>query len=96
MNGPVTPRMTEHARERCAQMGISTKVAKRIYQHADVVRTASHAEAGQQVATWDGEPDYAVLFGHCLRGSEIPVIITVFFRTRHDYIRNGTTYEVMT
>ena len=33
-----TPVLCEHARERCAEMGISTKVAKRIVREAAVVR----------------------------------------------------------
>jgi len=37
---PATPKMSPHARERCEQMKISTKVAKAIVRHPSVIRDA--------------------------------------------------------
>lgn len=85
-----TPRLTHHARERCAEMEISTKVAKRIIQNADCVRPGKPG-SNAFVATSDEHPDYAVVF---FRGEDddIPVVSTVVFRTPHDYVRNGETF----
>lgn len=37
---PATPKVSPHARERCQQMKISTKVAKAIVRHPSVIRDA--------------------------------------------------------
>lgn len=84
-----TPRLTDHAKDRCAEMGISTKVAKQIVRHPSVVRPGK-AETGCRVVTSDRHPRYAVVLGP----EEDPVIVTVLFNTPDFYKRNGATYEV--
>lgn len=83
----MTPTMSCHARERCAEMGISTKVAKRIVQHADMVHPGN-VGTGCLVARSDAYPDYIVVFSP----TEPPTVVTVAFRTDIEYVRNGTTY----
>ena len=82
-----TPIMTKHARERCAEMGISTKVAKRIVQHADLTRR-DHADSERRISTSSQHPGYIVVHTQ----DEIPVIVTVAFNAGREYVRNGTTY----
>lgn len=52
----MTPRLTDHARKRCAEMGISTKIAKRVIQHADLTRPG-YKGTDAQVATSRAYPD---------------------------------------
>lgn len=84
----MTPRLTDHARARCAEMGISTKVAKAIVRHADIRRPAKPDEPGI-AATSRRHPDYAVVY---VERADGPVIVTVLFNTREFYARAGTTY----
>lgn len=42
--------MTPHARERCAEMGISTKVAKRIWRERSLTRPDYQRKPGRVVA----------------------------------------------
>lgn len=71
-----TPRLTDHARERCAEMGISTKVAKVIFRRA-VVRRPGNPDSDCMVAVSDTYPDYAVVYFEADNG---PVIATVLYR----------------
>lgn len=81
----ITPRLTHHARERCAEMGVTTKRAKRIVQDPDVSRPAK-ATGGDDgfIAVADHEPDIAVVYK--LDG-DVPVILTVVWRTYEPYDR---------
>lgn len=82
-----TPRMTQHARDRCAEMGISTKVAKHIWRN----RTGTypgHPGSGRRIA-FSANPDYMLVYADTPDG---PVVCSVVFRTDCRYIRNGTTY----
>ena len=81
-----TPRMSFHARLRCAEMGISTKVAKWIVRHADIDRPG---RAPLRVAVCDEHPDYAVVYH-----PEDLIVVTVVFRTTETYRRDGQTFEV--
>jgi hypothetical protein len=84
-----TPRMTPHAALRCIEMGISTKVAKRIVRNADVRRPGGrHSDA--MIATSDDDPDYAVVY----YPTDPPIVITVVFRTPEVYVRRGIGFEV--
>lgn len=87
MSGP-TPRLTKHARERCAEMGISTKVAKHIYRHADV-RIPGNRDTGCLVARSDAYPDYRVVYCETADG---PLIVTVDFYSLVPYVREGETF----
>lgn len=82
----VTPRILPHALERCHEMGISTKVAKRIIRNADLTRPSSD---GLRIAVSDADPDYAVVY---YPGSP-PVVVTVVFRTYDLYVRQGATFR---
>lgn len=83
---PPTPILTTHARERCAEMQISTKVPKQIVRHADMVRPGKPGDPAM-MATSDRYPDYAVVFSP----GEPEVIVTVLFREHADYVRDGAT-----
>lgn len=81
--------MTNHARQRCAEMKISTKVAKRIVQHADVIYPGAPSHHnGACIYLWAGEPLYAV----CAIPSDPPLVLSVLFHTAVAYERDGATY----
>lgn len=84
-----TPFLTRHARERCAEMGISTKVAKRIVQHPDIIRPGNNGTACL-VAVSDRYPEYAVVYD-----PEAFRIVTVVFRTAEVYVREGATCRIV-
>lgn len=60
----MTPRLTHHARQRCQEMGLTTKRAKRVVQNADVVYPGRPTACGEltSVALWDEDPEIAVVF----------------------------------
>lgn len=72
--------LTRHARERCAEMGISTKVAKEIVRHPD------HTYPGRPgtetlVVRSDHQPDYFIVVPDSFPQDEEVVVITVCFNT---------------
>jgi hypothetical protein len=91
-----TPRVSPHARQRCQEMGISTKRAKRVVMRPDIVRPANRPgrpKGAYKMAVSDADPEIAVVFieTRCDR----PVIVTVLWRTYETYDRatyrpNGT------
>jgi hypothetical protein len=83
----ITPVLTEHARERCREMGISTKVAKWIVLHADVRRPGKPG-SDALIATSDEHPGYAVVYAP----EQPPLVITVVFRTVENYMRAGAEF----
>jgi len=84
-----TPVLSDHARERCVEMGISTKVAKWIVRHADI-RRPGNPGSHCVVATCKRFPDYAVVYGEEPDGTK--VVVTVLFNTTEFYARAGATY----
>ncbi len=86
----VTPVMSRHARERCAEMEISTKVAKRIWRFWSVKR-GMHDQEGKLMVTSAEEPDYAVVVD--IR-PEVPIIVTVLFNEKDVYVRDGAEYKL--
>lgn len=82
----ITPRMSHHARLRCEQMGLSTKVAKSIVRDHDVAWM--NAE-GETVATSDRYPDVTVAYVAAVDGG-YPVVMTVLPRTQDTYRRPDT------
>lgn len=88
--GQLTPILTDHARERCAQMGIPTKVVKRIWQHRTLVRGLQ--DQHRVVVTAVHEPQYALVVDDT---EAVPVIITVLFAEREEWVREGTSYRVV-
>lgn len=88
-----TARMTKHARERCAEMQISTKVAKHIVANAEVRYTTQCNDGNKaMMALWSGEPRYAVVYSD---DEDPPLVITVIFNSRDFYERDGATFRVV-
>lgn len=86
---PRTPGLTRHARERCAEMGISTKVAKRIVRYGEVAYPGTPSEHGpSMVVLWSGDPHYAVV-----ATADRSLVLTVLFNTPEYYERAGTTFR---
>jgi hypothetical protein len=85
-----TPQMTPHARARCAEMGICTKVAKRIWQNRTVTYRGS--TPGSRVALSTTDSRYAVVYRE--RPGEPDLIVTVLFNQPDRYVRNGTTFII--
>ncbi len=86
----MTPRLTRHARERCAELGISTKRAKRVVQH----RTGSYPSAPGHdnngiVVTSATETEIAVVWD-----PDTNQILTVVPRIQETYVRTPNGYEV--
>lgn len=84
-----TPVLSRHARQRCLEMGISTKVAKRIVQRPNL-RRPGNPGTGTVVAAGYDHPGYAVVFVE--PQAQAPVIVTVLFDTRDFKMRAGPTY----
>jgi hypothetical protein len=85
-----TPVLTVHARQRCAEMEISTKVAKAILRHADLTRPTWPSPC--RIATSTQTPEYAVVY---VEDDPRPVIVTVLFRTDQPYRRDGATFVLV-
>lgn len=88
---PPTPRLSIHARDRCAEMDVRTRRVKRIVQSPDV-RRPSGSGTDAMIATRDDEPDLAVVYVTPADG--VPLITTVVWRTVHDYERVPGGYVV--
>lgn len=75
---PPTPLLTNHARKRCAQYGIPTKVIKRIVRDPDMTRPANspNRPPGARIARCDEHPEYTVVYN--MDGDQ-PVVITILF-----------------
>jgi hypothetical protein len=84
-----TPVLSRHARQRCLEMGISTKVAKRIVQRPNL-RRPGNPGTGTVVATSYEHPGYAVVFVH--PPEQAPLVVTVLFDTREFTARAGRTF----
>lgn len=84
-----TPQLTNHARLRCIEMGVPTKIAKHIVMHAEVVYPgAPEHDNGACIYQWSGAPEYAC----CAIPGERPLILSVLFRTPVSYKRAGFTF----
>lgn len=86
----MTPRLSVHARERCAELGISTKRAKRVVQQ----RTGTYPGAPSHtnnaiVVTSASDPEIAVVWD-----PDANSILTVLPRIQEDYVRTPTGFEV--
>lgn len=76
----MTARMSHHARVRCGEMGVSTKIAKRMVEDHDVAWTNAD---GLTVATSDRHPEVTVVFAD----GAPPTVVTVVWRTQETYDR---------
>lgn len=88
-----TPRLDDHARDRCREMGISTKVAKQVVRHAQVTYCGDRRKYGpdNRIAISPLYPDYAVVYDEPRVGDR-PVIRTVLFNAEDFGERAGPTY----
>jgi hypothetical protein len=78
----MTPRMSAHARQRCAEMGITTKRAKRIVrERVTSYHTQSHRNDG--VVCMSDDADLAVVWDPIRN-----VVLTVLPRTSDQYSRS--------
>lgn len=69
-----TPRLTDHARQRCQEMQVATKRVKRLVRCADL-RYAAKDDCW--IAVCDADPEIAVVFKY---DGELPIVITVLYR----------------
>jgi hypothetical protein len=73
-----TPRLTEHARRRCREMGLSTKAAKRAFRNG-VLEYRGSDSTGETRLRIDPVSGLAVSYVPGAPG-ESPIIITVLWR----------------
>lgn len=71
-----TPRLSDHARQRCAEMKVNTKVAKRVWQNRSVCREDVD---GRLLVTSVDYPDWLAVVARA--ELEDPVIVTLLRRT---------------
>lgn len=74
-----TARICDHARDRCVEMGISTKVAKRIVRNPTMVLPDFQGNPDRRFVYSDVEPEYAVVI--CQEDGEPDTVITVLYYT---------------
>lgn len=86
---PETPKLTDHARERCQQMGISTKVAKKIWRERTLVRPLISQD--RVIVHAASVPDFVICVDPAgwLGVGGAPVIVTVLFNETEHYERDG-------
>ena len=72
-----TPRLTDHARQRCEEMGITTKRVKRIVSDPHSNRCTRD---DRWVAVRDDDPEISVVY---VKGPEYPIVVTVLYRFRY-------------
>lgn len=77
-----TPRLTKHAQERCAEMGITTKRAKRVVQNRTLMYAGVHDNNGYVCMSDD--PDICVVWD-----PETNSILTVLPKTARNYSRSS-------
>ena len=89
-----TPVLTNHARERCAEMGITTETVKRIVQAADVCYPGTASPKGPTTIVMAKDyPQYCVVVaGDRLASAGEAVVVTVLFNSTQFYERAGTTF----
>lgn len=86
-----TPRLTDHARERCAEMGVSTKRAKRVVQHRDLTYPGRKG-TDCWVSKSSVDPILAVVWSVADDGT--PLIVTVIWSGDYDRERRPDVIEV--
>jgi hypothetical protein len=77
-----TPRLTLHARERCAEMGISTKRAKRVVKERRLVYISNLDHDNDAFVVMSDDPDICVVWKE-----HTNLILTVLPRTQEEYVR---------
>lgn len=79
---PPTPKLTQHARERCEEMGLNTKQAKRVVQDPEITYEGNHC--GETIAI---SGDLAVPF--VVQEDGVPRILTVLWHGIEFERQNG-------
>lgn len=79
-----TPRLTQHARERCQQMNVSTKRVKRILQNPDLVYPGPLEHGDNYLAGAEFDREILVAF---VVEDGVTTVKTVLFRTNEYYVR---------
>jgi len=79
---PITPRLTEHARQRCAEMHVETKRVKRLLQRPTLTYS-THSD--RLMATSEADPEIAVVYANSPDGTV--TVITVLLRSYDEYKR---------
>lgn len=79
----MTPRLTEHARQRCEEMGIKTERVKRVVQDPTLSYASKH---GYCVVCRTDEPAFRVVID---KRPEETVVITVIWWTSERYERSA-------
>lgn len=82
----MTPRLTEHARERCEEMGITTDRVKRVVRDPHL---AYDSKNGYRVVCRSDEPTFRVVISE--RPDET-VVVTVIWWTSEQYERGAGAY----
>jgi hypothetical protein len=76
-------------------MGISTKVAKRVWQTRTLIR--SDRQEGRVLVSSASVSGYVLVVDE--RGwrgeGEVPLVVTVLFACYDEYVREGETYRVV-
>jgi hypothetical protein len=76
------PIISGHARERCAEMGISTKVAKRIHRHASMILPDFSGNEERSFMYSSREPGYAIVVE---AGTPRDTVVTVLIWSPDQY-----------
>lgn len=80
MTEALTPALTAHARQRCAEMGINTKVAKRIVQHHTLVYPAPFGHPpGRVLVSSVQYPEFLVV-----AAEDLHLIFTVLWNSQEE------------
>lgn len=85
-----TPHLTEHARQRCKEMGLGTKVAKHIVRKGELCYPSTPSADGTPtvIYQWSGSKAYAV----CAVQGSPDRVLSVLFRTPETYQRAGLSF----
>ena len=85
-----TPKLSQHARDRCREMGISTRRAKRVVQHQTTTYPSTGHDNGGLIVQSAGDPEIAVVWDPATN-----TILTVVPRVQEDYIRLADGYGIL-
>jgi Domain of unknown function (DUF4258) len=77
-----TARLSDHARDRCAEMGVGTKRVKHLLRRPDIIRTTYK---DRYFAVSDADPEIAVVYAKAPDGT--CTVVTVLYRQYNEYTR---------
>lgn len=84
-----TPRLTRHARQRCSELGVSTKKAKAVVRNRISTYPGNPAHGNNGLVVMSDDPEIAVIWDPGTNH-----ILTVLPRVQDPYVRTPTGYEV--